>query len=75
MTQRRKKSAAAKKRAPAKKKGKKKEARKKAKRKARAKRTAKTAQEMAGHSSARTASLYNRVDDEISLDEVERILI
>ena len=34
-----------------------------------------TAQEMAGHSSARTTVLYNRVDDEISLDEVERILI
>jgi len=30
---------------------------------------------MACHSSARTTVLYNRVDDEISLDEVERILI
>ncbi len=33
------------------------------------------AQEMAGHESARTTGLYNRTDDEVSLDEVERILI
>ncbi len=33
------------------------------------------AQEMAGHESARTTGLYNRADDEVSLDEVERILI
>jgi integrase/recombinase XerD len=31
------------------------------------------AQEIAGHSSSRTKSLYDRRDDEISLDEVERI--
>jgi hypothetical protein len=30
---------------------------------------------MAGHESARTTGLYNRTDDEVSLDEVERILI
>lgn len=28
------------------------------------------AQEMAGHESARTTGLYNRVDDEDSLDEI-----
>ena len=33
------------------------------------------AQEMAGHESARTTGLYNRKDDEVTLDEVERILI
>lgn len=33
------------------------------------------AQNMAGHESARTTGLYDRRDDEISLDEVERILI
>jgi len=33
------------------------------------------AQEMAGHESARTTGLYNRVDDEVSLDEVERVRI
>lgn len=33
-----------------------------------------TPQEMAGYASARTKSLYNRVDDEISLDEIERIM-
>jgi integrase/recombinase XerD len=31
------------------------------------------AQKMAGHSSARTTGLYNRIDDDISLDEVLRI--
>ena len=29
----------------------------------------------AGHESARTTGLYNRADDEVTLDEVERILI
>jgi integrase/recombinase XerD len=33
------------------------------------------AQEMAGHADPRTTGLYNRVDDEISLDEVERIVL
>jgi integrase len=33
------------------------------------------AQQMAAHESARTAGLYDRRDDEVSLDEVERILI
>jgi integrase/recombinase XerD len=33
------------------------------------------AQRMAGHSNAKTAGLYDRGNDEISLDEVERIAI
>ena len=33
------------------------------------------AQVMAGHESARTTGLYDRRDDEVSLDEVERIII
>jgi len=33
------------------------------------------AQQIANHESARTTGLYNRRDDEISLSEVERILI
>ena len=33
------------------------------------------AQQIAGHESARTTGLYDRRDDEISLDEVERIVI
>ena len=33
------------------------------------------AQQMAAHESARTTGLYDRRGDEISLDEVERILI
>ena len=33
------------------------------------------AQQMANHESARTTGLYDRRDDEVSLDEVERILI
>jgi integrase len=33
------------------------------------------AQQMANHESARTTGLYDRRDDEISLDEVERIVI
>jgi site-specific recombinase XerD len=33
------------------------------------------AQQMAAHESARTTGLYDRRDDEVSLDEVERILI
>jgi hypothetical protein len=33
------------------------------------------AQQMAAHESARTAGLYDRRGDEISLDEVERIVI
>jgi len=32
------------------------------------------AQQMAGHESLRTTGLYDRQGDEISLDEVERIL-
>ena len=33
------------------------------------------AQQIAGHESARTTGLYDRRDDEVSLDEIERILI
>ena len=33
------------------------------------------AQQMAAHESARTTGLYDRRGDEISLDEVERIVI
>jgi hypothetical protein len=33
------------------------------------------AQQTAAHESARTTGLYDRRDDEVSLDEVERILI
>jgi integrase len=33
------------------------------------------AQQMAAHESARTTGLYDRRNDDISLDEVERILI
>ncbi len=33
------------------------------------------AQQMAGHESSRTTGLYDRRDDEVSLDEVERIAI
>ncbi len=33
------------------------------------------AQQMAGHESARTTGLYDRRDEEITLDEVERITI
>jgi integrase len=33
------------------------------------------AQWMANHESARTTGLYDRRDDEVSLDEVERIVI
>jgi integrase len=32
------------------------------------------AQQMANHESARTTGLYDRRDDEVSLDEVERIV-
>ena len=33
------------------------------------------AQQMANHESARTTGLYDRRDDEVSLDEIERIMI
>ena len=33
------------------------------------------AERMANHESARTTGLYDRRDDQVSLDEVERILI
>lgn len=33
------------------------------------------AQQIAGHESARTTGLYDRREDEVSLDEVERIVI
>ena len=33
------------------------------------------AQRIAGHEFPRTARLYDRTEDEISLDEIERILI
>jgi hypothetical protein len=32
-------------------------------------------QQMTNHDSARTTGLYDRHDDEVSLDEVERIVI
>jgi integrase len=35
----------------------------------------KIAQQMASHESARTTGLYDRRDDQLTLDEVERILI
>lgn len=34
-----------------------------------------TAQQIAGHESPRTTKLYDRREEEISLDEVERIVI
>lgn len=37
--------------------------------------TLETAQRMAAHASTRTTSLYDRTSDEVSLDEVERIVI
>lgn len=37
--------------------------------------TIEKAQQIAGHSSPRTTKLYDRTSDEITLDEVERILI
>lgn len=37
--------------------------------------TLEKAQHMAAHASSRTTNLYNRVRDEVSLDEVERVLI
>jgi hypothetical protein len=33
------------------------------------------AQQMAAHASPRTTTLYDRRDDEVAVDEVERILI
>jgi integrase len=33
------------------------------------------AQQLAGHESPRTTGLYDRRDDEVSLDEIERIVI
>lgn len=37
--------------------------------------TLEKAQQMAAHASSRTTNLYNRVRDEVTLDEVERVLI
>lgn len=37
--------------------------------------TLEKAQQMAAHSSSRTTNLYNRVRDEVSLDEVERVML
>ena len=37
--------------------------------------TLEKAQQIAGHESPRTTKLYDRTNDEISLDEIERILI
>lgn len=37
--------------------------------------TLEKAQKMAAHASSRTTNLYNRVADEVTLDEVERVLI
>ena len=37
--------------------------------------TLEKAQQMAAHASSRTTNLYNRVADEVTLDEVERVLI
>lgn len=35
----------------------------------------KKAQQMAGHASARTTNMYIRVDEEVTLDEVEGVII
>ncbi len=37
--------------------------------------TLEKAQQMAAHASSRTTNLYNRLRDEVSLDEVEHVLI
>ncbi len=37
--------------------------------------TLETAARMAGHASTRTTQLYDRRSDEVTLDEVERVLI
>ncbi len=37
--------------------------------------TLEKAQQMAAHASAKTTNLYNRVNDELTLDEVERVVI
>ncbi len=37
--------------------------------------TLEKAQQMAAHASSRTTNLYNRVRDDVSLEEVERVLI
>jgi len=37
--------------------------------------TLERAQQMAAHASSKTTNMYNRVNDEVSLDEVERIVI
>lgn len=37
--------------------------------------TLEKAQQMAAHASSKTTNMYNRVDDEVTLDEVERIVI
>lgn len=37
--------------------------------------TLEKAQQVAAHASSRTTNMYNRVQDEVTLDEVERIVI
>jgi len=37
--------------------------------------TSETAQQIAGHESPRTTKLYARMDDEVTLGEIERIVI
>ena len=37
--------------------------------------TLEKAQKMAAHSSSKTTNLYNRVRDEVALDEVERVVL
>ena len=37
--------------------------------------TLEKAQQMAAHASAKTTNLYTRVNDELTLDEVERVVI
>ena len=37
--------------------------------------TLEKAQQMGVHASAKTTNLYNRVNDELTLDEVERVVI
>ena len=37
--------------------------------------TLETAQKMANHESARTTGLYDRSDDQLTLDEIERVTI
>jgi integrase len=37
--------------------------------------TLETAQRLAGHASPRTTQIYDRTDDTVTLDEIERIIV